>query len=192
MESENDKQQLDHAKKTKRYVAFALVFMFVLSVVVAWTMSQNYKKEGTKERYRLTKLYKDYKKKNYVYSNEKGSELYLKYCLECHRGDGLGVINRYPPLKGSEIVDGNFQIPLHIILHGLQGAIERNGIQYHEKMPGFKKLHPEDLAHILNYIRRKFGSLSGDVHPVEVIKTQVKTIDRKKAYTEDQLGTIKD
>jgi len=192
MNNESLEQQNEHAKKTKRYVAISLILMFMLSVYVAWTMSQNYRKEESQERYRLTSLYKESNKNEYTYDQSQGRELYQKLCMECHGDQGQGKPNRYPPLLNSQIVGGNFQIPLRIILHGQVGPIMRDDIQYNDKMPGFKKIHPQDIAHILNYIRSEFTQIQESIHPVEVIKTQVKTIDRKNAYTEEELNQIKE
>lgn len=173
--------------KTKLFVGLSVVGMFLLSLYVAWTMSQNYRKEDTKERYRLTKLYKEWKKKEYNYDVTKGYTLYSNLCLKCHSANGKGVTGRYPSLADSPLVNSDEQAFIKIALHGLQGPITRMGQTYNGKMNGYKKIDPVDIAHLLNYIRNSFGSKNEMIHPVEIIKTHVATINQKQPYTEAQL-----
>ena len=51
---------------------------------------------------------------------EKGKKIFSANCATCHQANGLGVPGQYPPLAGSEIVNGGARRPTMIVLKGLQ------------------------------------------------------------------------
>ena len=42
---------------------------------------------------------------------EKGKKIFSANCATCHQANGLGVPGQYPPLAGSEIVNGGARRP---------------------------------------------------------------------------------
>src|SRR6185437_12168291 len=50
-----------------------------------------------------------------------GAELFTR-CAACHQATGLGVPGAYPPLAGSEWLLNNPEVPIRIVLHGLQAT----------------------------------------------------------------------
>ena len=68
-----------------------------------------------------------------------GKELFLSggACAVCHGINGEGQVGVYPPLAGSEWVNGPEERLIRILLHGLQGSITASGKQYNAAaMPG--------------------------------------------------------
>src|SRR5207244_5185065 len=61
---------------------------------------------------------------------EKGKKIFSANCATCHQANGLGVPGQYPPLAGSEIVNGGARRPAMIVLKGLQGTLSGRGAQY--------------------------------------------------------------
>ncbi|MFO0002793.1 MAG: c-type cytochrome, partial [bacterium] len=64
-----------------------------------------------------------------------GSRLYRSHCLWCHQSDGEGMPPVYPPLKGSPAVRGDPAMLARILLQGLEGPLESDGIVYRGVMP---------------------------------------------------------
>ena len=42
---------------------------------------------------------------------ERGKKIFSANCATCHQTNGLGVAGQYPPLAGSEIVNGGSRRP---------------------------------------------------------------------------------
>lgn len=176
---------------TKKYMALTLGAMFLASLLTGWIMGRNLNMDSSKERFKLTKDYKKIKKLTYVFDKAKGEKLYLKLCSQCHGNMGLGTIMT-PPLASSELLMGDFKIPLKVITRGLYGEIERNEKIYNSVMPSFKKLSHMDIAHVTNFIRNSFGNKSSqEVHPVEVVTVRIDTLSKKKSFKENELGITK-
>jgi glucose/arabinose dehydrogenase/mono/diheme cytochrome c family protein len=99
------------------------------------------------------------------------STVYTTYCRACHQQDGRGDGTRFPPLAGSEWVNGDKTRLIKVILDGLQGQIQVKGLPYSEMMPAHGTfLNDEQIAEVLTYIRSSstIGNNSGPVSPSEV------------------------
>ena len=69
---------------------------------------------------------------------KKGFEIYHRegYCVTCHQEDGMGLpAVGFPPLAGTEIVNGEPATMAKIVLQGLQGPIVVKGVQYPGLVP---------------------------------------------------------
>ncbi|MBK1832738.1 PVC-type heme-binding CxxCH protein [Roseibacillus ishigakijimensis] len=98
-----------------------------------------------------------------------GRDHYMKACIECHQADGKGVENTFPPLVDSEWVTGDRDRMLRILLGGLAGEIEVNGIEFNGVMPGHSHVSDEEIAQIASFVRFAFGGLEEEaVTPAEV------------------------
>lgn len=191
-QNSNETDSARQAAQTKKYVIISLVAMVLLSLYIGWTMSENYRKEDSQTRYRLTQLYKEHKKKEYKFNMPRGHTLYHQMCVKCHSANGQGVEGKYPPLANSQLVKQSFPKTVRIVLHGMKGPITRNGKNYNEEMPSYKKIEPEDMAHVINYIRFSFGNKASAVPTIEVLKAYVDTIERKQPYTQSEIDNIKE
>lgn len=76
----------------------------------------------------------------------------------------------YPPLQNSNIVTGDKDKLIHILLNGLEGEIEVNGDIYDGVMPKQSNLTDEQIANVLTYIRQNLGNKAGEVRMEEVAK----------------------
>ena len=87
-----------------------------------------------------------------------GLVLYNSYCAGCHQRDGKGDNNRYPPLAGSDMIAGNNNQLIKVILNGLQGEIKVNGKTYNGVMPAHGAfLDDHAIASIATYIKKRFN-----------------------------------
>lgn len=92
-----------------------------------------------------------------------GQALYEAYCASCHKADGKGVTNTFPPLANSPLVHGNPVPLLHVILHGLKGK-KIDTVSYESAMPSFSFLKDEEIIEIANYIRTHFGNSASKIN----------------------------
>jgi mono/diheme cytochrome c family protein len=115
-------------------------------------------------------------------------------CIACHQASGLGIPGQFPPLVGSEWVDGGTKRLGAILLHGINGPLKVGGQTYNQLMPAWNNLSDEKIAQVLTYVRRTFGSLpEGDdgVVSTEMMKAGRDEFNSHTApYTEAELLAI--
>jgi mono/diheme cytochrome c family protein len=118
-----------------------------------------------------------------------GKAVYGRICAACHLGSGKGVPgNNIPPLAGSALATGDARKPIAIVLHGLRGPIERNGVQYNGQMASWKdQLDDQQIADVLTYVRGAFGNAAGPVTADEVKAVREETASRTVQYSEAEL-----
>jgi mono/diheme cytochrome c family protein len=115
-----------------------------------------------------------------------GEQKYGQICASCHMANGLGVEGNFPPLAGSEWLLGDPDVPISIVLHGLQGEIQVKGATYNGAMQPWAMLPDEDVAAILTYARQAWGNGAGPVTPAQVKAIRDKAGNRA-AWTADEL-----
>ena len=80
---------------------------------------------------------------------ERGQGVYLKNCVACHQVNGQGLPPVFPSLDGSEIVTGNKNRNIEILMEGVQGAA----------MQSFaNQLSEVDIASVITYTRESWGN----------------------------------
>lgn len=102
-----------------------------------------------------------------------GAQLYGRYCASCHQANGKGDGTRFPPLAGSEWVTGDKKRLIQVVIHGLSGPIEVNGVGYNEAMPSNAYLNDRQLASILSYIRQSWGNKAGFITTNEIPRNRM-------------------
>jgi len=84
-----------------------------------------------------------------------GESTYVN-CSGCHQPDGTGVPGAFPPLAGhaAELaaMDGGRDYLIHVLLFGLTGEIEVNGMSYNGMMPAWNSLDDDAIAAVINHI----------------------------------------
>jgi len=85
-----------------------------------------------------------------------GEALYTNYCASCHKANGQGVDGTFPRLTRSSVVTGDPESLIRMLLAGKN------------EMPRFSFLDDRDLAVLLTYIRKRFGSQASPVRVSEV------------------------
>lgn len=75
-------------------------------------------------------------------------------CGMCHGPDGGGLAPLYPPTRDSSFVKEASDSTLRtVILDGMSGPIEVNGVQYETLMPPTEGLTDADCTKIITYLR---------------------------------------
>ncbi|GEO04520.1 hypothetical protein AAE02nite_21840 [Adhaeribacter aerolatus] len=100
-----------------------------------------------------------------------GKIVYDQYCVSCHKSDGLGVAETFPPLQGAEQV-GDKNALIKIMLNGLSGPVKVKGVEYNQQMPAFAFLSDKEIADVLTYVRYQFGDKASGIATVEVTKAR--------------------
>lgn len=108
-------------------------------------------------------------------------------CQTCHQENGEGLPNLYPPLAGSDWVTGDPEIPIAIILHGMQGEIEVKGAKYNNVMAPWASLSDAQIAAILTYERSSWGNSASAVTAEQVASVRAKTASRATPWTPDEV-----
>lgn len=118
----------------------------------------------------------------------KGLQVYDITCKLCHQPNGLGTPGQFPPLDGSEWVNGSVERLIRIPLHGLAGPLKVKGENWNAAMPAMgAALTDEDMAALLTYIRGAWSNKSGPVKVDEVKKVRADTAPRTEPWTEAEL-----
>jgi mono/diheme cytochrome c family protein len=127
-----------------------------------------------------------------------GKKSFLQTCAACHQATGMGVAGVYPPLAGSEWVQGNEERVIRVLLHGLNGPIDVEGHAFNGAMPAFGKVvgggynwKEEKIAQVLTYIRQEWGNKAAPVATAKVVEILGKEKDRPKPWTQGELDPFK-
>jgi mono/diheme cytochrome c family protein len=121
-----------------------------------------------------------------------GKVVYSTTCAACHQATGEGVEGTYPPLAGSEIVNGDEAKVVRIVLHGLTGPVEVAGETYSGMMPPWGGvLKDPELAAVLTYVRSAWGNKAAPVTTAKVAAIRAATASRTTPWTAAELATVK-
>ena len=123
---------------------------------------------------------------------EIGAKIYSQNCASCHQGNGGGSPGVYPPLDGSEYVQGSKLRLTALLLKGLQGPLTVKGASYGAAvMPAQEAvLTPDKLANLMTYLRSAWSNKQGPVTEDEVNAAKTKFSSHKASYTEQELQAI--
>ncbi len=124
-------------------------------------------------------------------SIKKGAKIYSQVCVACHQADGNGnPSGGIPPLAGSDWVmaEGPNRL-IRIVLHGLEGPVKVNGTTWGQnQMPAQAKsadnpagLSPEDISHVLSYVRNAWGNKAPMVS-MDMVMTVSKETSTQAGY----------
>jgi mono/diheme cytochrome c family protein len=120
-----------------------------------------------------------------------GKQVYSTTCAACHQATGLGVEGTYPPLAGSEIVEGDDGKIARIVLHGLTGPVEVAGETYSGAMPPWGGvLKDPEIAAVITYIRSAWGNHAAPVTAAKVASIRASNAARKTPWTAPELAQI--
>jgi mono/diheme cytochrome c family protein len=117
---------------------------------------------------------------------------YAEVCQVCHQATGLGLEGAFPPLAGSEWLNGPAIVPIAIVLKGLQGEIAVKGKTYNGAMtPWESMLNDADLAATLTYARSQWGNRGTPVTVAQVRAARARFVARTTPWTAAELKALK-
>lgn len=117
-----------------------------------------------------------------------GRTIYARECAACHGSDGEGLTGMFPPLSGSEWVTGDPDVPVLILLAGLEGPIQVRGETYEGNMPAFgARLSNAEIAAVTSYIRTAWQNDAPRLQPSQVRETRSEVGSRTEPWTAEEL-----
>jgi len=116
-----------------------------------------------------------------------GGALYASLCAACHQAGGQGLPGVFPPLAGSEWVQGKDSTAAAILLHGINGALTVKGATYNGAMPPFKdQLSDEQIAAVLTHVRSQWGNQAAAVSVETVASAREEHNARTASFAGDK------
>ncbi len=117
-----------------------------------------------------------------------GKGIYEANCGACHQPDGKGLPGAFPPLAGSDFLEGKRDDVLAVALFGLSGPITVNDKQYNAVMPSMGHLKDEDLAAALTYVLNAWGNSYAAVSAAEVAELRTRLGQEDRAAGQPHQG----
>jgi len=92
----------------------------------------------------------------------------------------------FPPLAGSNWVNGRDTTVIQIVLHGIQGSLTVNGVKYNGAMPTFgAQLSDAEIAAVLTHVRGDWGNKAGAIGAQQVTAQRAATAQRNEPWQGD-------
>jgi len=149
--------------------------------------------------YLVTYLGPNPPKENAVVSTEPqqavdGAAVFQEQCVSCHQPNGQGVAGQFPPLAGNTDLFADQDLPIYVVLFGLEGEIEVAGRTFDGAMPPFDYLSDASIAAVVNHVRtawnnealRPAGITDTDAAAVKAARGKELTADEVLAYRADR------
>lgn len=115
-----------------------------------------------------------------------GAKLFSRNCQQCHQQTGKGVHGVYPPLDGSEWVQGVPERIVKVLLFGMSGTVTVAGETVTGNMPSVGHLKDRQIAAVLSYIRQAWSNKAEAVPEELVTKLRAET-QRTKPWKPEEL-----
>ncbi len=117
-----------------------------------------------------------------------GAAVFSGRCAACHQATGLGLPGAFPPLAGSEYVNGDPARLARLVLRGLTGPVTVAGATFNGAMPAWAdQLKDAEIAAVLTYVRSHFGNGSAAVTAEVVAAQRAATQSRTTPWTIGEL-----
>lgn len=115
-----------------------------------------------------------------------GSALFASRCAACHQASGGGLPGVFPPLAGSEWVNGDIHTLSAAVLHGINGKLTVKGQTYNGVMPTFgPQVSDAELAAVLTHVRKSWGNHASPVSAEVVASVRQATAARTESFKGD-------
>lgn len=93
-------------------------------------------------------------------------------CVTCHQANGQGVTGAFPPLAGSSEFYGDCKKHAGMVINGLNGEIEVQGVTYNAVMPAQANLTDIEIAAVITYERKSWGNTDSHCMPAQVAEVR--------------------
>jgi mono/diheme cytochrome c family protein len=124
---------------------------------------------------------------------DRGKKIFSANCAVCHQPNGLGAAGQgYPPLAGSEYVNGGTRRLGMIVLKGLQGPLTVKGQSFGTAVmqPWDKTLSDAKIADVLTYIRQEWGNKGGPVSAAQIAALRKELASHPDSFVEADLKAV--
>jgi len=115
-----------------------------------------------------------------------GATIFAARCAACHQATGAGLPSVFPPLAGSNWVNGRDTTVIQIVLHKIQGSLTVNDVKYNNAMPNFgAQLSDTEIAAVLTHVRSDWGNKAGAVGAQQIAAQRAATAQRNEPWDGD-------
>ncbi len=124
---------------------------------------------------------------------DRGKKIFSANCAVCHQPNGLGAAGQgYPPLAGSEYVNGGTRRLGMILLKGLQGPLTVKGQSFGTAVmqPWDKTLSDAKIADVLTYVRQEWGNKGGPVATAQIAGLRKELASHPDSFVEADLKAV--
>src|SRR5690606_1106462 len=100
-----------------------------------------------------------------AWDEAQGAQVYTSTCSVCHQGAGQGIPGAFPPLANHAAdiyAAGGEEFLIQVLLFGMQGQIQVEGMTYNGLMPGWASLGDDAIANVLNHLVVNLGDGAPD------------------------------
>ncbi len=165
------------------------------NLTVDYEMLLSSKLEGAAKLKNFRTKSDKFKNKNFANVYKLGERVFYEEgsCYTCHRDHGEGIVRIYPPLVGSEWVNGEIDRLTKLTLHGVWGKIRVRG-EFFETTQGVPPMtaignffNDEEIAGVLTYVRNSWGNDASIVLPEDIKRNREATKTRSKFYRPEEL-----
>src|SRR3546814_1226091 len=104
-----------------------------------------------------------------------GEALFAGTCSTCHQANGQGLEGVFPPLANSDWIAADPKRLPAVILHGLSGHVQVNGVDYNSVMPPMSQLTDDEVANISTYVLNSWGHPGGTITKEEAARPEEHT-----------------
>lgn len=88
---------------------------------------------------------------------QKGEDLYINHCSNCHGKEGEGLRKLYPPIN-NELYSQYQNKIICAIKYGINDSLKYKGVTYTAGMPSNELLTDIDIVNIVNFLNWKYTS----------------------------------
>lgn len=118
----------------------------------------------------------------------RGGLAYAQFCVDCHRLDGAGVKDVFPPLRQNPAVTSQDAATLlHILLTGFRTP-ETSARPRAYTMPAFARLSDREIAEIASFVRTSWGNNAAPV-PAFLVRSARTSLGAKFAESSPGFDT---
>ncbi|HEX4629612.1 MAG TPA: cytochrome c [Chthoniobacterales bacterium] len=124
---------------------------------------------------------------------DRGKKIFSQNCAVCHQPNGLGAASQgYPPLAGSEYVNGGTRRLGMILLKGLHGPVTVKGQQFGAAVMQAwdTTLTDAKIADVLTYIRQEWGNKGGPVAAAQISALRKELASHPESFVEGDLKAV--
>jgi nitrite reductase (NO-forming) len=104
-----------------------------------------------------------------------GESLFAGTCSTCHQPDGAGLKGVFPPLAGSDYLNGDVSRAIGVVINGLNGPVTVNGEEFNSVMPPMSQLNDDEVANILTFVYSAWGNNGTTVTASQVASVRAGT-----------------
>lgn len=127
---------------------------------------------------------------------KRGALIYNRegYCGTCHQPDGKGLDKSgFPTLVSTPWVTGSEERLIKLVLNGLMGPIEVNGVKFSGQVPMTpfgSMLSDQEVADVLTYVRNAFDNKASVIQPDKVKQVRAAIKSKTGFYSPEELLKI--